>query len=90
MGLSGLAPLGLVPGLRLAYEYENYYQSAESQTWGKEHRVDHDFIMTVELGRALPAGLRVRAVYQLFYNHSTVATFRTDRHLFNLTLSWSY
>ena len=89
VGLSGLAPLGLVPGLRLAYEYEHYYQSADS-TWGKERRVDHDLTLTVEIGRALPAGLRARAVYQLFYNHSSVATFHTDRHLFNLSLSWSY
>ena len=89
VGLSGLAPWGLVPGLRLAYEYENYYDSADSKTWD-EHRVDHDLIVTVELGRALPWGLRARAVYQFFYNHSTVGTFHTDRHLFNLNLSWSY
>ena len=90
VGLSGLAPLGLVPGLRLAYEYENYYDSTVSKTWGKEQRQDHDLTVTVELGRSLPAGLRVRAVYQLFYNYSTVATFHTDRHLFNLNLTWSY
>lgn len=90
VGLSGLAPLGLVPGLRLAYEYEHYYDSTNSKAWGKERRQDHDLIVTAELGRSLPAGLRVRAVYQLFYNHSVVATFHTDRHLFNLNLSWSY
>ena len=90
VGLSGLAPMGFVPGLRLAYEYEDYYDSVQSKVWGNEHRQDHDLIMTAELGRALAAGLRVRAVYQFFYNYSTVATFHTDRHLFNLNLSWSY
>ena len=88
VGLSWLAPLDLVLGLRLAYQFETYPVS-EDGPW-REHRRDHDLATTAELGRALPWGLRARAVYRFFTSASTVGTFRTNRHLFNLNLSWSY
>lgn len=87
-GLSWLAPLDLVFGLRAAYEYANHMDSADS-LWGKQ-REDHGLVFTAELGRALLWSLRARVVYQRFQNPSSVATFENSRDLLSLGLSWSY
>ncbi len=88
LGGSFLAPLGIICGLRVGYEYQNHLDSAGSTRW-IDQRVDHNLAITAELGRALPHGLRLRAVYQRLQNFSTLTTYTYGRDLFTLGLSWS-
>jgi tetratricopeptide (TPR) repeat protein len=88
LGASWLGPLGVVLGLRLGYEYRNHLDSGTVTRWS-EQRLDHNLAAAVEIGRALPHRLRLRAVYQRLQNFSTVTTFDHSRDLFTLSLLWS-
>jgi tetratricopeptide (TPR) repeat protein len=87
LGASWLAPLDIVLGARVEYELRDYYDS-ESGPWGKQ-RVDHNVVLTAEASRALPLGLRLRAIYQRYQNPSTVETFDHHRDLLQVAVSWS-
>jgi len=86
-GLSYLGPWALLFGLRLGYEHENHYRSANGR-WG-EQRMDNTLDVMAEVGRALVWGTRLRAVYRRLQNFSTVPDFDYGRHLVTLNLSWS-
>ena len=96
LGLSYLAPLGLVLGLRADYEHRNHYNSASGR-WRQAgdrggistQRLDNTLTVRAEVGRALVWGLRVRAAYQRLQSFSTVAQFAYGRDLLTLDLSWS-
>jgi Flp pilus assembly protein TadD len=87
-GGSYLGPLELVVGLRLGYEYRNHFDSAGSARFGGQ-RVDNNLAFTVEVGRALPWSLRLRAVYQRLQNFSTAESYDYSRDLVTLGVSWS-
>jgi tetratricopeptide (TPR) repeat protein len=91
LGVGGsflLQRLGLVIGLRLGYEYRNHLDSIGGVRWS-EQRVDSNLAFTGELSRALPWGLRLRALYQRYQNFSTVESYDYGRDLVTLGLSWS-
>lgn len=89
VGLSYLAPLDLVLGLRVGYEHDHYLHSSDSPRWGTK-RLDHSLDLTLEVGRRLPWGMRLRAVYQRRDNLSSVESFDYDRNLVSLMLTWSH
>ncbi len=87
LGASLLAPLRLIVGLRADYAYKNFYDS-EGERWPQQ-RLDHQLMVTAEIGRALPWNLRARITFQRLQNISTVTTFDYSRNLGTLSLSWS-
>lgn len=93
VGASYLAPLDLVVGLRFGYALSENFASTGGR-WAVAghdgHRLDHELRITAEVGRALFAGLRLRAVYNRLQQLSTVDDFDIARDYITLTLSWSY
>ena len=87
VGLSYVAPWNLVPGVRVGYEHENHFRSADGR-WGRQ-RLDNTLSITAEVSRALLWNLRLRATYQWLRNFSTISDFDYHRHLATLEVSWS-
>ena len=73
LGGSYLAPLGLVLGIRGGYEHKNHFGSATGR-WGKQ-RLDNSLDLTLEVGRGLWRGFRLKAIYRRSQHFSTVQSF---------------